>query len=447
MNGKCNKKFGWKILLPVIIAVLLFGFTDVDTLGMELSPYAIVSGTGDFVIWYRSSSIETWITDIYAEGQSDILDRITFVSYYDYRDYLTDLEAILPYPEDPLYPDLIFLEPDYAAGFLEEEILLSAEDLGITETDMSNMFSYAIEIGTDAQGDIRMFYSVVSPGAYQVRADLAEEYLGTSNAAELHDRYFCDWKKMMAAARMVYVKSGGMVTLLPGYGDLYGGSAMPGQDFSWVDENGNPADAAQIGQMMRLSLGFEKYTLGAQQWTLDWIDAMDGDGIRTPAAITYAGSPWFTGYCLTDSWLNNTVIVKGPVDFLWGGNGLAATVGCSDVSFAADIIRTLCCDVDAMTAMAADGDLVNNREALVAAGSLGYGKCTYLCNQSQDLFQVYRPLAEDMSGDHLTAYDTEITDTYLYILEQYIKQGGGMQESIEYGEEIRDALEEMISSR
>ncbi len=447
MNRKCNKKFGWKILLPAIIAVLLFGFTDVDSLGMELSSYAIVSGTGDFVIWYRSPSIETWITDIYAAGQSDILDRITFVSYYDYNEFLADLEKILSEPEDSLYPDLIFLEPDYAIGIMETGALLSAEDLGITETDMSNMFPYTIENGTDAQGAVRTFYCVASPGALQIRADLAEEYLGTSNAAELHDRYFSDWKKMMAAARMVYTKSGGMVTLLPGYGELYGGTAMPGQDFSWVDENGKPADAAQIGQMMRLTRGFERYTLGAQQWTFDWMDAMDGDGIQTPAAITYAGSPWFTGYVLTDSWLDNTVIVKGPVDFQWGGNGLAATVGCSDVSFAADIIRTLCCDVDAMTAMAVDGDFVNNREALVAAGSLGYGKCTYLCNQSQDLFQVYRPLAEDMSGDHLTAYDTEIKDMYLYTLEQYIKQGGGMQESIEYGEEIRDALEEMISSR
>lgn len=446
MNRRSNKKINWKRSLPAVLAVLLFGFSKITAMGANLTS-AIISGDGDFVIWYRSSLIETWITDIYAAGQSDILDRITFVSYYDYNEFLTDLEEILSEPDDSLYPDLIFLEPDYAIGIMETGALLSAEDLGITETDMSNMFPYTIENGTDAQGAIRTFYCVASPGALQVRADLAEEYLGTSNAAELHDRYFCDWKKMMAAARMVYMKSGGMVTLLPGYGELYGGTAMPGQDFSWVDKNGKPADAAQIGQMMRLSLGFEKYTLGAEKWTSDWMDAMDGDGIRTSAAIVYAGSPRFTGYVLTDSWLNNTVIVKGPVDFQWGGNGLAATVGCSDVSFAADIIRTLCCDVDAMTAMAADGDFVNNREALVAAGSLGYGKCAYLCNQSQDLFQVYRPLAEDMSGDYLTAYDTEIRDMYLYKLEQYIMQGGGMQESIDFGEEIRDALEEMISSR
>ncbi|MDE6714793.1 MAG: hypothetical protein K2K20_13795 [Lachnospiraceae bacterium] len=435
-----KKRNGWKGGLLAMLAVFLLCFNKITVQGAGM-----VSGDGDFVIWYLSSIAETWIRNIYAGGQSDILDRITFVYYYDYYDYLEDLNEILSHPEDPLYPDLIFLEPDYAAGFLlEGELLLSADDLGITDTDMSNMFPFTIANGTDAQGAVRTFYCSVSPGAYQVRADLAETYLGTSNAAELHDRYFCDWKSMMAAARKVYIESGGMVALFPGYGELYAGLAMPGQDFSWVDENGVTTDAAQIGQMMRLTRGFERYTLGAQQWTLDWVDAMDGDGIQTPAAITYAGSPWFTGFCLSDSWRNNTVIVEGPVGFQWGGNGLAATAGCSDVDFAADIIRTLCCDVDAMTEMAGGIEFVNNREALVSAGALGYGDCDYLYNQSKDLFQVYRPLAEKTSGNRLTPYDWAMNDLYEVSLGQFMLQGGGVEESIELGEELIEALNGMM---
>lgn len=149
MNRRSNKKINWKRSLPAVLAVLLFGFSKITAMGANLTS-AIISGDGDFVIWYRSSLIETWITDIYAAGQSDILDRITFVSYYDYNEFLTDLEEILSEPDDSLYPDLIFLEPDYAIGIMETGALLSAEDLGITETDMSNMFPYTIENGTDA---------------------------------------------------------------------------------------------------------------------------------------------------------------------------------------------------------------------------------------------------------------------------------------------------------
>ncbi|MDE6686870.1 MAG: hypothetical protein K2K17_06105, partial [Lachnospiraceae bacterium] len=110
-----KKRNGWKRGLLAMLAVFLICFNKITVQGA-----GVVSGDGDFVIWYLSSIAETWITDIYAAGQSDILDRITLVSYYDYYDYLEDLEAILSHPEDPLYPDLIFLEPDYAAGFLLE---------------------------------------------------------------------------------------------------------------------------------------------------------------------------------------------------------------------------------------------------------------------------------------------------------------------------------------
>lgn len=448
---------GWKWRLSALLAVCIFMFMKITALGVELTPW-MISGDGDFVIWYVSPECEMWIADIYAASHSGALDRITFVQYYSIDEYLTDLEAVLPYPEDPLYPDLIFLEPDYTGGVMGAESLLSAKDLGITETDMGNMFPYTIEIGTDALGEVRAFFGTAAPGAYQVRADLAAKYLGTRDPLELYERYFSDWKKMMAAARRVYKESGGMVALIPGYGELYGGLAMPEQDFSWMDENGIPADAAQIARMMRLSWGFERYSLGAQQWTVEWMDAMNGDGINTPAAIAYAGSPWFTPYCLTESWLNNTIIVEGPADFYWGGNGMAATAGCSDVSFAADIIRTLCCDGETMTEMAKDGYFVNNREALAAGSVLGYGNCSYLYHQGQDLFQAYQPLAENLSSSRLTAYDWEIRDMYLYSLQQYFaldylsstvnpSPEDRIAESMELGEDIRDALEEMVSSQ
>lgn len=448
MNRYAYRMNGWKrglLGILTVLAVFFSGFSGMTAFG-AFSTQGTVSGSGDFVIWSKSTIAETWITEIYGD-QSDILDRITFVDYSAtyLEEFFEDLEAVLAEPDAPLYPDIIFLEPDYAPIF--QTSFLSSEDLGITADDMSNMFPYTIDNGRDAQGEIRTFYITATPGAYQVRADLAAKYLGTSDPEELHDLYFSDWKKMMAAARRVYRESDGMVALMPGCGELYAGEAMLEQDFSWVDENNIPADAAQIARMMRFTQGFEKYTLGTLQWSMEWMDAMSGDGVRTQAAIAFAGSPWFTGYCLTDSWRNNTVIVRGPVDFLWGGNGLAVTEGCSDIGFAADMIRTLCCDTDAMTQLAELGEYVNNREAISMASQLGYGKCDFLCGQEKDLLQAYLPLAENnAAGNCLTPYDFEMSDLYLMNLKQYISQGGGMEESIQMGEEIREALEEMIAS-
>ena len=78
MNRRSNKKTIWKRSLLAVLAVLLFGFSNITVLGVELTSVTI-SGDGDFVIWYISPQIEKWITYIYATGQSDVLDRITFV--------------------------------------------------------------------------------------------------------------------------------------------------------------------------------------------------------------------------------------------------------------------------------------------------------------------------------------------------------------------------------
>lgn len=449
---KKRRRTKWKGKLTALLAAFLFIMMPMTALGIELSPDKI-SGDGDFVVWYRSADVEAlWTAGFEAVGKDDLLKRITFMKYDMTDDFLADLEMILDHQEDSRYPDLICIEPDYAGIFLNrQDTLLSAEDLGITETDMENMFPYTVEIGTDVQGAVREFYCTASPGAFQIRKDLAGTYLGSSDPKELQERYFCSFKKMAAAAKKVYQESDGMVSLLPGYEEFYAGYAMPGKHFSWTDGNGQLPDdlltVLQTAQMMRFTHKIADNTFAAAPWGTEWMDAMSGDGIRSKAAIAYAGTPWFTRYCLTEAWEENTILVEGPEGFWWGGNGVAATAGCSDTDLAADIIRTLCCDTDAMTEMAHDGEFVNNRAALKKAGALGYGSCSFLYHRNQDIFQTYLPLAETISGRQLTVCDSELKYDYLALLEQYIAQGGGVKESLRYGEEMTEILKEMIGEQ
>lgn len=442
----------WKRKFTAALAACLFMMMPITAHGIEMSPDKI-SGDGDFVVWYRSADVDAlWTAGFKAVGKSDLLEQITFVKYDMTDDFLADLEMILEHPEDTRYPDLVCIEPDYAGIFLNrQDALLSAEDLGITKTDMENMFPYTVEIGTDVQGAVREFYCTASPGAFQIRKDLAVTYLGSGDPKELQERYFCSFKKMAAAANKIYRESDGMVSLLPGYEEFYAGSAMPVNHFSWADGNEQPADDLRTvlltAQMMWFSNEIAGDTFCAAPWGMEWMDAMSGDGIRTKAAIAYAGTPWFTRYCLTETWEENTIIVEGPEGFWWGGNGVAATAGCSDTELAADIIRTLCCDTDAMTEMAHDGEFVNNREALKMAGALGYGSCSFLCGQNQDIFQTYLPLAETISGRQLTVCDSDLKYDYLALLEQYIAQGGGVKESVKYGEEMTEVLKEVIGEQ
>lgn len=60
----------------------------------------------------------------------------------------------------------------------------------------------------------------------------------------------------------------------------------------------------------------------------------------------FAGCPWYTYWSLTDTWDKNTILVDAPVQFYWGGTGLAATAKCADTDVAAEIIKSCTCDKD-----------------------------------------------------------------------------------------------------
>ena len=65
----------------------------------------------------------------------------------------------------------------------------------------------------------------------------------------------------------------------------------------------------------------EELTFNTDQWNADWYANMDGDGESSNAAIAYMGCPWFTYWCLSDTWKNNTILVPTANKCYWGGTG------------------------------------------------------------------------------------------------------------------------------
>ena len=126
----------------------------------------------------------------------------------------------------------------------------------------------------------------------------------------------------------------------------------------------------------------EELTFNTDQWSADWYANMDGDGETSNAAIAYMGCPWFTYWCLSDTWKSNTILVPTPNKCYWGGTGLAATTECSDPELAATIMKYITCDTDGMIAInALNSDFVNNTEAIskiiesgASADGNGYSK-------------------------------------------------------------------------
>ncbi len=381
-----------------------------------------------FVVWGWNTDIQNILDNCFAEDHPDDYSRIVFVNTGGSDYYQQKLDEILADTDDELYPDMMGLEIDYVQKYVQSGYLLSLDAIGITDEDLSNQYTFNKVVCTN-QGDGLQYASFwqATPGCWQLRADLCEKYLGTTDPGELQ-AMFATWADVEATAAKLHKASGGSCELLSGYDDLfrvYSNARTTG----WYDED----DVIQIDE--QITAYFEEaktfydngWTYATSQWSADWYANMEGDGETANAALAYTGCPWFTYWCLTgDAWQNgNTILIAGPQSFYWGGTGLAVTVGCSDTALAAKLIRYITCDTASMIKIAnMNSDYLNNAEAnaqLLEAGEI----TSSMIIDGQDYLGFYNDLLEGMTIDTsiCTAEDKTFNDSLATYVDMYV-QGG-----------------------
>ncbi|MBS6196060.1 MAG: extracellular solute-binding protein [Clostridiales bacterium] len=128
------------------------------------------------------------------------------------QDYMQKLQSALASGSG--VPDIILSEMAYRGKVFE---------LGITE-DLSkdpynvkaeDMFDFANQLGAGPNGELYGVEQQICPSGFAYRRDLAKEYLGTDDPAEV-GAMISDWDKMFEVATQVKEKSGGKVTALAG---------------------------------------------------------------------------------------------------------------------------------------------------------------------------------------------------------------------------------------
>ncbi|MCD7819549.1 MAG: hypothetical protein LUH07_10950 [Lachnospiraceae bacterium] len=366
-----------------------------------------------FVIWGWNTDFVT-LQGLLEEQYPELEGRIVFVNTGGSGYYQDKLDAILADPDNELYPDIVLLEVGYVQKYVQSDYLLSLEDLGITSEDTASQFTYNIELGSDADGVQKASFWQATPGCLQIRADLAETYLGTTDQAELEEM-FSNWDSILEIAEQVNEASGGMVKLFSGYDDLKYIFLNGSRSVGWYDES----DVIQVDdamvEYMELSktLYEEDLTFNTTMWDTDWAAQKDGDGVDTEAAIVYCGCPWYTYWSLTDTWNGNTILVDAPTQFYWGGTGLAATVGCSDTEVAAQIISACTTDADFMVSIyGANGDYVNNTEAISTIIDEGIESTSgFTLYGDQNIAEYFSSRGEGIDVSVVTAEDQVICET------------------------------------
>lgn len=371
------------------------------------------SADNAFVVWAWNTDFVT-LENLLVEKYPELKDRLVFVNCGGSGYYQDKIDALLDDPSNELYPDMMLLEVGYVQKYVQSDYLLSLADLGITEEDTKDQFEYNIALGSDKDGVQKASFWQATPGCIQIRADLAEKYLGTTDQAEL-EKTFSSWDSILEAAKTVNEASGGKVKLFSGYDDLKYIYLNGSRKVGWYDDS----DVIQMDEAMAEYMDYAKelydqdLTFNTTMWGTDWAALKDGDGETSEACIAFSGCPWYTYWCLTDTWNNNTILVDAPVQFYWGGTGLAATTGCSDKDTAAQIIKACTCDAEFMTEIyKANGDFVNNQSAISTIVSEDIkGTSTFTLYGDQSIPEFFSTRGQGVDVSLVTAEDMTINET------------------------------------
>lgn len=370
------------------------------------------SSEDSFVVWGWNDDIKNILDGPFKEAYPEEYERIVFVNTGGSDYYQTKLDPMLDDPSNELYPDMMGLEVDYVQKYVNSDWVQAVADLGITADDYANQYQYNIDLGTDWDGNVRALFWQATPGCIQIRADLAEKYLGTTDPDELAAK-FADFDTILETAREVNEASGGTCKLFSGYDEIKR-ILMNSRSVGFYDENDVITLDEKVTQYLELAKTMydEDLTYNTSQWSADWYANMDGDGETANAAIAYMGCPWFTYWCLSDTWKANTILVATPEQCYWGGTGLAATTECADTELAALIMKYITCDTEGMVAInALNSDFVNNTEAvaqIIESGASADGNGYLYADAGQNFMEFFLPLADGLDASSVTAEDQQI---------------------------------------
>lgn len=393
--------------------------------GAELPPNKITGDYKDkdaFVIWSWDDRLKEILDKCFAEDYPDIYNNIVYVNANSSIYYQDKLDEILNDPSNPLYPDMISLEIDCVQKYVQSGYLLSLKKLGMHGFQLAYQYDFYKEVCTNVS-DGRQYASFwqATPGAWHLRADLCKKYLGTDDPEKLQEM-FSTWKNVENTADRVNKMSGGKVKLLSGWDDLFR-VFLNARTYGWYDEYDRVFIDRQIEDYYKEAKKFydNDWTFGTVQCSKEWEENMSGN---TDCVLAYTGSPWFINWKPMKEWEKNTILIKGPQYYFWGGSGLGVTKDCYNPEIAKTILEYFTCNRDSMKKIAHfSSNYMNNYRVNCA---LRYEKNSNVSKMySQNYYEFYNNLMKyfNISANIVKPEDMVISQDAAKYANMYLMSG------------------------
>ena len=331
--------------------------------------------------------------------------------------YTAKLDAVLASGDANVAPDMFVCEAAYAKKYLSSDYTLPVNELGISYDEfVDNMFSYTTIWATDSDNVIKGLTWEACPGGVWYNRTLAEEYLGTSDPAEV-GQYFGTWDDFMQTAEDVNTASGGTVKVIADPEDIfipYLGSRTE----KWVTD-GTLTFEPVIEDYFDFAkkLYSDELTFTTGQWTSGWFEGAQNDTV-----LSYWG-PIETAYLLglnddDNPSYGNWGLTSGPSDYYWGGTWMMASKYCDTKASVATIMRNIAIDKVNLADMVANGgQFVNNVEVMTSAANDATIAPEFLAGQNP--YPVLLDTALTIDNSEISEDDTLINSAFDAAVKSY----------------------------
>lgn len=342
--------------------------------------------------------------------------------------YQTKLdEALKAQKDSDNKVDIFLVEADYALKYINGDVALSVQDLGITEDDLKEQYQYVKDVATDTKtGELKGVSWQATPGLFLYNAEYAKEVLGTDDPAEVQE-YVKDWATFADTAQKMADKG---IKMVSGYDDTYR-CFSNNVSAPWVKDDKVTIDP-QIAEWVKQT---KDYTdKGFNNKTSLWDDAWAAGQKIDGGVFGYFFSTWGIPFTLKgntgDAGNGKWRACEGPQAYFWGGTWICGAIDSDNTDLVADVMKVMTCNKDCMKAITeGEQDYTNNKAAIKELIDGGY-KNEFLGGQNH--LALLTEAADKITLDNkISAYDQGLNEKFQSAMKSYFDGNSTYEEAIE----------------
>ncbi|WP_249313091.1 ABC transporter substrate-binding protein [Lederbergia citrea] len=313
------------------------------------------SGKKEITVWSFTDEGK-YAVEKYMEKNPDVKVNFQFIPGDQYQ---TKLRSALQTGVKP--PDVFALEYGFVRKFIDHPSIVNLSEAPYDANELiEQQYEYVQATEKDSEGSVKALGYQGTPGGIYYRRDLAKQYLGTDDPAEVSD-LISSWEKIFEIGKRVYDESGGKVHALSNWNAI---NAVQGGNVEtpWVEDGKLIIDEER---MKVLDLAMKAKDTNSLAMLEDWSPGMFAT-MQSGEVMFYPGPTWYLQHVLKRNAPETSGqwgLAHGPGSFSGGGTFYSIYSKSDNKELAWDFLQFYTFDHDFLTQLAKEQSyFTSNRE-------------------------------------------------------------------------------------